>query len=187
MGAALSLPPTPLLPLSSLHPSHHAQDHPSLFTSPLNTLFSLTLPEARPHGPRVPEAPGAELWVSDTLHIPHPRPACPPTPHTCAGASCPHQPLAGPRERLVWMVLAPPHQDQPPSQAPPQLPVPHPRAWLPSPPRPPRGVTVSKGGTEGRPRETALHAPGQGSPALSLTQTKRPLQGHRSPPDSKAP
>ena len=161
MGAALSL-----LPLSSLHPSHRARDHPSLFTSPLNTLFSLTLPEARPHGPRVPEAPGAELWVSDTLHIPHPPspPRLPPSPpHLCWGL-LPTPAAGGPRERLVWMVLAPPHQDQPPSQAPPQLPVPLPRAWLPSPPRPPCWVTVSKGGTEGRPRETALHAPCQGGP-----------------------
>ena len=158
-----------------------------MFTSPLNTLFSLTLPEARPHGPRVPEAPGAELWVSDTLHIPHPHPACSPTPHTCAGASCPHQLLAGPRERLVWMVLAPPIKTTPHPKLPLSFLSPSPGPGFQACHGPLAGSPSAKEGQrEGHGKPLSTH-PAKGVPALSLTQTKRPLQGHRSPPDSKAP
>lgn len=178
--------PSPALFTAPLPP---CSGPPILVHQPLNTLFSLTLPEARPHGPRVPEAPGAELWVSDTLHIPHPRPA-PPAP------SPPH---------LCWGLLPTPAAGRPPraprldgAGTPPSRPTPVPSSPSASCP-PPQGLASKpatapslghrqqrrdRGKATGKPLSTH---PAKGVPALSLTQTKRPLQGHRSPPDSKAP
>ena len=61
------------------------------------------------------------MGLRHVAYPPSPPPPRPPPPPRggggrgppAGGASCPHQLLAGPRERLVWMVLAPPIKTNP--------------------------------------------------------------------------